>query len=367
MKRTKVLHIFGIMNRGGAEMRTLSVMSALKEQGVDFEFCVLSGQQGVLDDVIREKGGEVHYCKLGLGFVTRFIGLIKSGQYDVVHSHVSLVSGFILLLARLAGAKRRVSHFRSSADAATTSVVRRIRNVFLKRLVLANAHQILAVSYGSLNGYWDGVWQRNKRFSVVYNGFNIPSIPFQNDFWSSLIKGYDGGNVIVNVGRMDPPKNHLRQVQIFQQYLARVPNANMVFIGKESDAVKQSMIDYASEHGFASHLVFLGEQPDVLPYVRHSTAMLFPSLWEGLPGALIEAASVGVPVLGSAIPGVKEVAKQLPIVEYLELSEPDEAWAAKLQQMIEGKPDYDVAVEAFNRSDFLLKANVDRLYGIYTG
>ena len=354
------------MNRGGAEMRTLSVMSALKEKGVDFDFCVLTGQEGVLDSTIRDKGGEVHYCKLGLGFAPRFMRLIKEEKYDVVHSHVSLVSGVILLLARLAGVKTRLSHFRSTADVANASLFRRMRDVILKRLLLMNAHQIIGVSIGSLNGYWEGRWQKDKRFFVVYNGFNVPDIPYENDFWRPFIKGFGGGNVIVNVGRMDVPKNHMRQLSIFHQYATLNPNARMVFIGKESQTVKDNMMAYATKHQILDKIVFLGEQPDVLPYVRHASAMLFPSLWEGLPGALIESASVGTPVLASAIPSVKEVAKQLPIVEPVELSESDDFWADKLKYMVDNKPDYDVAIKAFNQSDFLLNANVDKLHGFYT-
>jgi glycosyltransferase involved in cell wall biosynthesis len=340
-------------------------MSSLKDKGIDFEFCVLSGQEGVLDATIREKGGEVHYCKLGFGFVFQFVRLLKTEQYDVVHSHVSLVSGIILLLARFAGIGNRVSHFRSTTDVASTSLLRRLRNVVLKRLLLSHAKKILGVSYGSLNGYWKGVWENDDRFAVVYNGFNVPSIELKEGFWKTYIHDYDGGNIVVNVGRMDTPKNHMRQLSIFHQYQANNVNAWMVFIGKES-ATKEEMIHYSQEYGFRSRLVFLGEQADVLPFVAHSSVMLFPSLWEGLPGALIEAASVGTPVLASDIPSVKEVAKQLPIVEYMALNESDKAWAKTLQRVIDDKPDHKTAIDAFNRSDFLLDANVDRLYGIYT-
>jgi glycosyltransferase involved in cell wall biosynthesis len=140
----------------------------------------------------------------------------------------------------------------------------------------------------------------------------------------------------------------------------------MVFIGKESASVKSTMLDYAEKHHIANRLVFMGEQADVLPFVRHSSAMLFPSLWEGLPGALIESASVGTAVLASAIPSVKEVASQLPIVRFVELSESDEVWASQLKTWVDEKPDYQTSIDTFNQSSFLLNANVDKLHGFYT-
>jgi glycosyltransferase involved in cell wall biosynthesis len=354
------------MNRGGAEIRTLSLMSSLQEKGVDFEFCVLSGEKGVLDEVIRQKGGEVHYCKLGVGFLSQFMRLLKTGQFDVVHSHVSLVSGVILLLARLAGVKNRIAHFRSMSDMVGESVLRRVRDVILRRLLLSNANKILGVSIGALDGYWKRNWRDDNRFEVVYNGFNVPHISLDDKFWHAFIDDYDGGNIIVHVGRMDKAKNHLRLTKIFHRYQSMDPAARMVFIGKEFEAVKKTVVDYATDNQCLSKLVFLGEKPDVLPFVRHAKVMLFPSLWEGLPGALIEAASLGIPVLASDIPSVKEVAEKLPIVKPMSLDESDEAWAIQLQQFVNNQPNYQLAIDAFNCSGFLLNANLDKLYGLYT-
>lgn len=366
MKRTKVLHVFGIMNRGGAEMRTLSLMSSLKEKGVDFEFCVLSGQKGVLDASIREKGGEVHYCKLGFGFISQYMRLLRAEKYDVVHSHVSLVSGVMLLLAKWCHVKQRIAHFRNTTDTASSSMLRRLRDRVLKKLILNNATHVLGVCNGALEGYWHGLWQQDPRFSVVYNGFNVPVNTPDPTFWQEHIDNYDGGQVIVNVARMDYQKNHLRQLHIFRHFMKRNPTAWMVFIGKESPTVKAQMVSYAAAEGIERRVVFLGEQSNVLPFVGQSSVMLFPSMWEGLPGAVIEAASLGVPVLASVIPGVEEIASQLSVVEPFELEKSDEAWADKLQGLVDNKPSYEEAIEQFNKSEFLLTANVEKLYGFYT-
>lgn len=50
----KVVHIFGLMDLGGAEIRTLELMKTLQPQGVTFDFFTLSGRNGALDDEIRD-------------------------------------------------------------------------------------------------------------------------------------------------------------------------------------------------------------------------------------------------------------------------------------------------------------------------
>lgn len=363
----RVLHVFGIMNRGGAELRTLSLVAEMKKKDVYFDYCVLSGQQGVLDKQIQQSGGLVHYCKLNLSFMWRFYRLLKMQQYDVVHSHVSLVSGIILLLARIAGIKNRVAHFRNTHDKAEVSSLRKIRNIMLKRLLLCNTTKILGVCAGALDGYWHSDWHSDQRFSVLYNGFDFPDVSRTADFWSRYFVKPSFGPVIINVSRMDYQKNHLRQVRIFCLFLTQHPDAHMVFVGKETPAVKQSMLEYAKQQQISDRLIFLGEQANVLPFLANANAVLFPSLWEGLPGVVIESAAMSTPVLASKIPGVEEIASQLPIVFPLDLNRSDQEWADQLSKLASNTVSADETNQSFSNSEFLLSANVEKLHGYYCG
>jgi glycosyltransferase involved in cell wall biosynthesis len=45
--------------------------------------------------------------------------------------------------------------------------------------------------------------------------------------------------------------------------------------------------------------------------------MIFPSLWEGLPGAVVEARLSGLPVVASDLPGIREIARHLGGIDLL--------------------------------------------------
>ena len=66
----KVLHIFGKMNRCGAEMRTIELMPLLIEKGVIFDFCTLTSGEGQLDKKIRQLGGKIYPCPLKSSLLT---------------------------------------------------------------------------------------------------------------------------------------------------------------------------------------------------------------------------------------------------------------------------------------------------------
>ena len=362
----KVLHIFGAMNRGGAEMRTVSLMEKMNEHHIQFNYCVLSGEKGVLDDDIRRLGGQIHYCKLGPLFVFRFLILLRSQQFDAVHSHVAFVSGFMLLLTKIAGIKIRIAHFRNTTASASSSYLRRIRDKCLKGMIHLFATNILAVCDGAMLGFWGNDWRKERRCSVIYNGFEVVERYCESGFWSSFIPSYQEQKVIVNVARMDVQKNHIRQCDIFNALHKRDPNTFMVFIGKENEERKAVMMKKIVEYQLQEKVFFLGLQTDVLRFLQHADVMLFPSEWEGLPGVVLEAASVGLPVVASDLPGVKEIAVQIPFIEIVKLQEGNEYWGTYLNNVLSQGCDPSEMIEAFKQSDFLIDSNIKQLHAIYS-
>ncbi len=68
--------------------------------------------------------------------------------------------------------------------------------------------------------------------------------------------------------------------------------------------------DEARALGVADRVRFHGFQRDILDWIAHLDALLMPSLHEGLPYTLLEAMSLGVPVIASRVGGLAEVLRQ---------------------------------------------------------
>src|SRR5215203_4001688 len=99
----RVLHILGRLERGGAEMRAVELAEYFPADRVRSDFEVLTGLDGALDQRVRDAGGEVIKCRLGVRFGPAFYQLLTTRRYDVVHSHVHYSSGVMLAIARAAG------------------------------------------------------------------------------------------------------------------------------------------------------------------------------------------------------------------------------------------------------------------------
>lgn len=86
--------------------------------------------------------------------------------------------------------------------------------------------------------------------------------------------------------------------------LAGLPEADrdvlkFVVIGGQSSEI-EAFKAQATRHGVAKHLVFVGMQSDVRPFLWLSDAFAFPSAYEIFSLAILQAAAAGLPVLVSA-------------------------------------------------------------------
>ncbi|MBK9034483.1 MAG: glycosyltransferase [Myxococcales bacterium] len=331
----RVLHVFGAMERGGAELRTIEIMRRVDPQVVIQEFATLSGRAGALAPEIYDLGGAVHPCRLDLGFAPRFVRIVRARKIDVVHSHVFLSSGLALALAMTAGVPRRVAHFRSTSDGRATTARRRAYRAAMRQVIDRTATDIVGVSAGSLAAGWSTAWARDPRCRVIYNGVDPARFAAATAAGIRAELGLaDEAPLVVQVGRFDPPKNHLFTAAL----VPLLPEAHFVFVGRGGTALEAETRRRIAAAGASGRAHFPGERADVGRWLAAADVSLLPSLHEGLPGVVLEALAVGTPVVASDVPGAQEIAAHLDGVSTLSLGAGPVAWAAAVRAHLAARP-----------------------------
>ncbi len=311
----RILHVFGSMERGGAETRTLEVMRRVDRRRYAFDFCVLSGVPGAYAAEIACLGGRVVACPLRprlATFVPRFATLLRHGGYDVVHSHVHHFSGVVLLIARLAGVRTRIAHIRTTHDGHDASAVRAAYRRLTRRLLAHGATTVIGVSESALEAFFGTGWNTDHRRRVIYNG--IDRARFAPRRARARVRDELGVEprrpVVMHVASFTPAKNHAALIAIAAATIARRPDILFVLVG---DGPLRAAVTAAVERrGLAPWIRFVGARGDVPRVLAAADLFVFPSLWEGLPGAVLEALASGLPVVASAIPGILEIARHTP-------------------------------------------------------
>lgn len=363
----KILHVFARMNCGGAERRTLELMRAIDPGEIRMDFCALSGLPGVLDHEIRALGGKVHRLPLKqVGFGRAFRELLVREGYDVVHSHVHYPSGWILRLAHQAGVARRIVHFRSDSDGRPDAWARRMVRWGLQYLVDRYATDIVAVSRSAMERAWTPNWPADPRCRVIYNGLDLSRFPDPADVakvWATRerLGILPEKPLCIHVGSVRPPKNHERLLRIFRAVQERRAGAMLMLVGDTLDQTAW-LAERLFSLGLGPSVRVLGRRDDVPELLAASDVMIFPSLWEGLPGAVLESLAAGTPTTASALPCILEIAHFLPGVRAIPLSESDERWADIIAAMMRPVIEDRVAVRrSFQASPFTLEYHVSRM------
>ena len=91
------------------------------------------------------------------------------------------------------------------------------------------------------------------------------------------------------------------------------PQVKLTILGANTTEYGKMMVALVKELQLEHQISFIGQKPDVRPYLSKSDLYVIPTLdegrREGMPMALVEAMSMGVPVLGSEVSGIKFVLK----------------------------------------------------------
>ena len=114
-----------------------------------------------------------------------------------------------------------------------------------------------------------------------------------------------GAFVYLTVGRLSPEKGQAVLLRAFKELAAALPDAYLVLVGEGPEAAAHETL--ASELGIRDRVRFLGNRADVGACLEMADAFVFPSLFEGLPSAPIEAMLKGLPCIASRIESILEL------------------------------------------------------------
>ncbi len=116
----------------------------------------------------------------------------------------------------------------------------------------------------------------------------------------------DDADVVVTVGRQEYQKGHCHLVDAFAEVAEVRPHAVLLVAGRHGHA-SAALEEQIARLGLGGVVKLLGHRSDVADVLAASDLFVFPSVYEGLGGALIEALAMSLPVVVSDIPALREV------------------------------------------------------------
>lgn len=110
---------------------------------------------------------------------------------------------------------------------------------------------------------------------------------------------------ITFVGRLHPQKGLLEATPVLKQILENTPTVRLLFVG--DGPLKNNLHALYSTELNAEQVHITGRREDVPAILSASDLFVMPSLWEGMPNALMEAMASGLPVVAFDTHGITEL------------------------------------------------------------
>ena len=318
----RILYVQDSLGTGGAERSNAELWYFLRRKNVDLKIVVLEHRTVGIEDEILEAGFDVTFLKPEniLNQVLELKTIIKRYSPDLVHSVLFRSA----MRVRLAKPLLPFVHVESLVNCSYSSI--RYRDPQINSLGL-RIYQFLnqrTQSWGT--DKFVAITEEVKKHAVDY--IHIPSDKLivinrgraENPF---VIRG--SGNeeklklreelifstneiFFVHVGRQEYQKGHIPLLKAIKENDKEFKSLNVHFLfcgrkGNETKLIKK----FLENNRLSTKVSWLGHRDDVMKILAAGDAFIFPSLFEGLGGALIEAQAAGLPILCSNIKVFQEV------------------------------------------------------------
>ncbi|MEU4883392.1 glycosyltransferase [Streptomyces althioticus] len=309
----RALHIITGLGVGGAEQQ---LRLLLRHLPVDCDVVTLTNPGPVAEGLRADGVRVLHLGMAGnrdVGVLPRLVRVIRSGGYDLVHTHLYRACVYGRLAARVAGVRAVVATEHSLGDSQMEgrALTQGVRALYLASERLGSATVAVSPTVADRLKRW-GV--PAPRIEVVPNGIEPDRFRFDPERRERTRRRLglpDGAFVVGGVGRLAPGK----RFDVLVRALARLPEDCWLLLvggGPEEHLLRRT----AHEAGVSGRVLLTGERPAVpdgspgpdLPSLTSAMDVFAsPSTEEAFGLAAVEALAAGLPVLHGSCPAIEDL------------------------------------------------------------
>lgn len=311
----RVLHVFGQLDIGGAESRIMDLYRKIDKDVVQFDFVTHSTKKGCFEDEIEALGGHIYRVprfKLynALPYKKAFRRMLKGimasdeTRIKVIQGHMTSTASLYLPIAKSLGVDTTIAHVRS---AGTDPGLKGLATKMMRINLSHKADYLFACSKIAAKAAFGNKVANEGRYIFIPNAINISEFNYDEGIGSEVRKELgisDNAFVIGHVGRFHYAKNHEYLLRLFKAIVDEANdgikhelkndnyNIRLLLIG--DGPLFEEMKELSKTLSIDDKVIFTGRRGDAYRYYNAMNAFLYPSRYEGLPGAVVEAQANGL-------------------------------------------------------------------------
>ena len=371
----RVIHLIDSLAPGGSERSLADVTPHLIQQGVRLEVVVLHERPGMTEEV-RSAGASVEVLPGSnrATWVRQATALIKARQPDLVHTtlfdsdmvgRTAAVLAGVRVVSSLVGTPYGKEHRME-----TTQHAMKVRAAQLVDIATSRAvSRFRAVSQAVKDVSVDRLHLRADIVEVIPGGrdparLGRASMARRSAARADLQLGTEP--VVLAVGRQEPQKGFDSLLRAVPAMREANPDVQVIVAGNpgRSSAQLTSIIEDLDLEGSVR---MLGHREDIAELLCAADVLVLPSRREGLPGAVVEAMALEVPIVASDITPVREALGDPSLAELFSPGDVEGLAAAVTKAIKEPTMSRKRAVRARERfiAEYDVAAVAERLVAFY--
>lgn len=315
MAAIKVRFVINGLGTGGAERSLAEMLPRFAEEGIEPSVaCLFRRSEGVQEGV-RGAGFDVRFLSAHgrLARVRELRRVLREDPPDLVHTTIFEAD----LIGRLAAAGLGVPVTTSLVNTSYDGV--RLEDPNVRRWRLAAARRIDGWTARHLTDHFHAITRTvaesatmslgipPERITVIPRGRDPERLGRRTEERRARARTALGlaadDEVLLSVGRQEFQKGQGTLLEAMSRLRDRAVLLIAGRTGNATEALRTSM----ETLGLGDRVRFLGHRSDVPDLLAAADVFVFPSVYEGFGGALIEAMGLGLPVVASDLPALREV------------------------------------------------------------
>lgn len=288
--------------------------------------------------------------------------VIKENNYDLVHINMLSFANCVPLLAAKKCGVKIICHSHNSAIPKGTLLfpVKALFHSFNK--FLFQKSRIIRLACSKSAGEF--LYGKKSKFIVLRNAINTRKFSFNEKIRIEKREklGIPGNaTVLGHVGRFEYQKNHEFSINLFAEFVKEHPNSFLLFVGTGS--LETECRKKIQKYGLDKKVLFCGQQNDITSFLFAMDIFLFPSNFEGLGIAGIEAQCAGLPVIASNT--ISSEMKQTDLVTWCDLNSSISNWISAINERLLNTPKRQLYPEIIAERGFDISQQSANLLNIY--
>jgi glycosyltransferase involved in cell wall biosynthesis len=307
--RRKVFFLLDSLAVGGTETQAVELATRLDPRRYEVTLGCLRARGPLLEKLA---GSSVSVCEFhpkggldslhGMYQLFRLAIFLRRGRFQIVHAHdlysnmMGIPAAVIARVPVIISSRRDLAHL-DWYQTGRRVWLRRLQN--LSTAVLANAHAIREALVAE-----DHFAPQKVR--VIHNGVDVDRFARGSRDRTWLMPGAEHEPWIALVGNMHSDvKGHPWLIAAAAVIVREFPQTRFLLVGDGEQ--RKDFERQVAELGLGAHFSFLGRRDDVPRILSCCDIGVLPSKAEGLPNAVLEYLSAGLPTVASRVGGNAEI------------------------------------------------------------